>query len=472
MTLSNVIRAVVVLALIGGAAFVTTAAVNRQDSPAAQEVADEAVVELGRVAVEVEANGSVQAAREVPLSFGTAYTVAEVFVREGDSVQAGDVIARLDTTDLDLLLASRENNVAAAENRFDAVVNPPRDVDLDAALAALDAAEAAQYAAWMARPSEEEIEIARLEVELARNRVWQTQLERDLLFDIPPEFRARSNPNTPVYSQEIQVLDGLNQANTGVDIAETQLDRIQGQGPNESAFGSAVEAITQAEIALDNLLNPDERDVELLALNIHNAALGYESAAVQMSDFEIIAPFDGTVITSNLEVGELPPANMPAVVLADTTTFTVEIEVDETDVINMRYGLPVVMDVDALPEAEITGIITHIDLLPIPQEPVPTYIATITLDPTLAPVRSGMSTTATILVDELSDVAVIPTRFIDFTEAGAFVTVIDQGVPQRVQVVTGREDNGMTQIISGLNPGQRVVLLNEVEGGLLSRFGQ
>ncbi len=448
---------------------VTTASVSQQTTQD-PVFADSANVELGELPVRVDATGSVEAAAEVPLSFGMQYSVVEVLVDEGDSVRAGDVLAVLDTTDYELALASAETELARQQNAFDNLIAPPRDVDVDAAEAALDAAEAAQFAAWMSQPSEEEIEIARLNIELAQNELWQGQLERDQLQLVAPEFR-NLDPNTNARAQDIFANNGVEALDTAVDIAEAQFDATLNDGP-DGTYGSAREAITSAEIAIDNLYNPEMRDIELAAMSVHQAALNVESIGVQIVDLQIVAPFDGIVIENNLNVGELPP-NGPALIIADTNTFTVDLEIDETDVIGLRSGLPVTLTADALPETTLTGRISSVDLLPIEGEAVPTYRATITLESTLEAVRPGMSVNASVEVGELNDVLLIPARFLQTEEGETFVFVVQNNEIARQPVTIGRQVDSNTQILSGLQAGQRVVIPAEgtTGGNILTRIG-
>lgn len=435
--------------IVGG-----TAAFVQRTGQEAQEI-ETAAVELRDIDVSINAMGNVEPAQESYLAFGSSYVVSEIYVEEGDTVRAGDVLARLDLEDYELVVASAETDLARQQNTFDSIVNPPREVDVMAAQAAVDAAEAAYWAAGQTAPTEEEIEVSRIEVELAKNRLWQSQLERDMLEQIPIEFRGSDTLNPR--AQEIQVNDGLNQQEIGIEIARQQYQEVQGQGPAGDQFGSSVEAIAAAEISLDNLLNPDTYDVELAALAVHQAALNLESAQAQIVNLEIIAPFDGIVTQNNLNVGEIPPAG-PAMVIADTSVLVIQLEVDETDVVNLSLGMPVDVTIEALPESELRGTITHIDLLPMPGKAVPTYQVEVTLNPTAERVQSGMSATGTIAVEQIADAVVVPTRYLEATDEGTFATIIEEGETRRVAVVTGRTSGGYTQIVNGLTPGQRVVL--------------
>jgi HlyD family secretion protein len=449
------IGGVIAVIVVGTAAFMRT--------PLPQNTAEDlqtAEVELRDLEMNVTADGKVAVLQQVPMQFGAYYTVREVLVEEGDTVRAGDVIALLDTTDYELALQTAQTDYERKRNTFDRIVNPPRDVDLMAAQASLDAAEADYWAAGETAPSEEEIAMARLGIDAAKNDLWQAQLNRDITVQISPNFR--SSPYQNPYAQEVQLNDGLNQAETAIGIAETQYDKTLDMGPDGNLFGASREAIAQAEISLDNLLNPDDYDVTMAALAVHQAALTVEQIEAQAVDFQLVAPFDGIVTESNLEVGQLPPAGA-AVVLADTSVLTVDLEVDETDVARLTADMPVTLTVDALPEVELTGTITTIDYLPMPQKSVPTYRVTVALAPSAEAVQPGMTAAGTMVTESITDAVVIPTYYITQTDDGAFVNVIIDGALQQVAVTTGHTSGGYTQILDGLTPGQRVALVEGIK---------
>ncbi|MFN8447991.1 MAG: hypothetical protein U0521_05245 [Anaerolineae bacterium] len=91
-----------------------------------------------------------------------------------------------------------------------------------------------------------------------------------------------------------------------------------------------------------------------------------------------------------------------------------------------------------------------------------TYPVRVALDSADAPVRIGMSATATVVVDELQDALIVPNRFIriDRSTQDAFVTVPDEnGRFREIPVQLGLRNELDSQITDGLEAGQVVVLL-------------
>ncbi|MCC6616151.1 MAG: efflux RND transporter periplasmic adaptor subunit [Anaerolineae bacterium] len=348
-------------------------------------------------APDVSATGTVQALETTPLTFGARSLVSEVLVEEGQLVHKGDVLARLDVADLELAVRNAQNQLAVQQTRYDQLTGPARDVDIAAAEAAINAAQASANAAYAEQPSANDLEIARLQTEQAQNQLWQAQLQRDITLGVNPEFR--NNANNSAAAQDVQINAGLAQAETGIGIAEQNYAGVADEGPDLTRLGQANASITQAQVQLDRLMDgPDATTQRMAEIALETSALAVEQMQLQLENAIIVAPFDGVVLTNNLVVGELPPQTQPAFVLADTSAYRLDLDIDETDVVYLGVGQAVDITLAALPGASFSGTITTIAVLPTVGEAVPTYEARVTFDPGAEPVRIGMSADATIAV--------------------------------------------------------------------------
>jgi len=347
----------------------------------------------------VSATGTVQALETTPLTFGARSLVSEVLVDEGQLVHQGDVLARLDVADVELAVRNAENQLAAQQIRYGQLTGPARDVDVAVAEAAINAAQASANAAYAVQPSANDLEIARLQTEQAQNQLWQAQLQRDITLGVNPEFRNTSTNSAG--AQDVQINAGLTQAEIGINIAEQNYAGVAAEGPDLTRLGQANASITQAQIQLDLLMNgPDETTQRMAEIALETSSLALEQMQLQLENAVIVAPFDAVVLTNNVVVGELPPTNQPAFVLADTSTYRLDLAIDETDVVYLNVGQNVEITLAALPGAMFSGTITYIAVLPTVGEAVPTYEVRVTFDPGDAPVRIGMSATAEIGVEE------------------------------------------------------------------------
>ncbi len=364
--------------------------------------AETATVEQDSLTITMNSTGSLSPAQQVELAFELSDPVVEVLVEEGQRVAAGDVVARLDPTDAEAAVRDAEIALAQAQADYDDLTQPPRDVDVAVAEANVALAEASLYSASSTGPDATDEEIARLNVELARNQLWQSQLNRDIVQGLNPEFRSG---NGGANAQDIQQNSQVQSQEYNVQIQETTYDGTLNEGPDAGSLASANASLVQAQVNLEELLNP--------------------ASAAELRRAEI------------------------------------DLAIDETDIVNVQVGQRVELSVDALPGAEITGTVTKISSAPTIEGQLVTYTATVTLDPTTSFLRPGLSATATIITSELENAIIVPNRFIriDSETQRTFVTVAENGQYREVAVEIGARNEAESQILSGLQAGQTIVLL-------------
>jgi len=482
---------VLITAVIAGIGFggYTLWQQRQQAAVVTVEILDETVAERGSLRVTVSATGAVTPQRQVPLLFESQSAVTEILVSNGDDVRAGDVLARLDTTDADSLLNEASLVLEVQRIAYELLTSPPRREDIAVAQAALDSALASMYAAASSGVSAQDQQIASVQSELARNQLWQAQLQRDIAVnspgwspdiaallpnggaDIPQEIIDSANnalagflPSSPQVDPN-SLEAGLNQAAYGVAIADSNYNATESRSGDTAGVSSAQAAAIAAQVALDRLTNgATERDLQLAEIGLRQAELTVESAQTSLNRAVLVAPFDGMIARNNLVIGELPPSQLPAMLLVDTSGFYVDIAVDETDVVDLAFDQPVELDFDALPDERLTGHVSRINLVPTVVGQLVTYPVRVTLDngDQGLPVRVGMTATAIIVVNELQDVLILPNRFIrlDRVTGNAFVTVQnDEGTFAEIPVVLGLRNEVASEIVSGLEEGVRVVLI-------------
>ena len=135
----------------------------------------------------------------------------------------------------------------------------------------------------------------------------------------------------------------------------------------------------QAKLNTDGL-NPD--DLAVAEANLATADAQAAAAQSALNDLTLKAPFDGTVITNHLKVGETAaPGAVAQVVLANTTEWQVETtDLTELNINNVRESDPVKVTFDALPGLELTGKVLRIQSLGQNKQGDITYKVTIKLD--------------------------------------------------------------------------------------------
>jgi len=455
-----------------------------QAAPAETAIQETTLVERGDIVVTVSAVGTVRPAKQIYLFFPVPGEVSAVAVAEGDSVRAGQELARLDTEQLELALQDASLALELQQIAFDAMTAEPREVELEAARAAVSAA-GAQLAAASVPPDASVEEIARLQLELAKNQLWQNQLQRDSIREQEEQLKellSRVPVSLPPVGELPLAVPGLvsasqyeasvTRAEYDVAIATQQLLAAQNAEVSAANIASAQAALVSAQGQLDRLLEgPGETELALADAQLQAAYLAVDLARYQLELAILRAPFSGMVAQMNLAPGEAPPTGEPAIELMDTSGYTVNLAVDEVDVALLESDQYVEVSVDAMPDTIMTGRVTRIDSVATSFGGLVTYGVEVTLDPTTVPIRAGMSATVTIVVDEASDVLRLRNRFIQLNRrtGQASVTVRrGDGTLEEVQVTLGRRNETFSEITSGLQAGDEVVLLPR---NLLTDFG-
>ncbi len=351
----------------------------------------------GDLTVIVSGSGNIGVSSEANLVFGTGGKVDKIYVEEGDKVSSGDVLAKLDTSVLELALAQAELTLATAEYNLDKAQQIYTKPDINAARAAVHAAEAyLRYAKLM------------LEVEA----------------------------NTP---EDIQIWENeVYQAEVNLASAEQRLEAMQAGGEAE--------------------------EVKLRRLEVEAARQALEQAQKELDEATITAPFDGLVGAIYVEEGDIipPPTMAPTVAIYFITPTSLELkaEVDEIDIPDVELGQRAIIEVDALPEEQFEGTVTSISPVPVIEAGLVLYEVEIGLAiPPDSKVRVGMSAIADIILEERSNVLLVPNRALtQDSEGNPVVWVEINGQIEERPVVTGISDGLQTEILDGLDEGEIVVV--------------
>lgn len=129
--------------------------------------------------------------------------------------------------------------------------------------------------------------------------------------------------------------------------------------------------VAQAQAALDAAealaaIEPESAVKErkdLLAANVQQSTAALDAAIATQNETRLLAPFSGTVVSIELEEGEVVGPGIPGVILADLTAWKVEtLDLREDDVVLARVGQFAQVHIAALPEEGFAGIVSDIAL--------------------------------------------------------------------------------------------------------------
>jgi HlyD family secretion protein len=184
-------------------------------------------------------------------------------------------------------------------------------------------------------------------------------------------------------------------------------------------------------------------------------------------DSIIRAPASGTVLERLVDPGDpvVPlttfQAGTPLMTIADMGSLLFKGTVDEIDVGKLAEGMPVRLQIGALPNAEVTGTLTLVAPKAREKEGATLFDVEIAiLDTGGALLRAGFSANADIIVQEKSDVLVVPERLVTFEDGKPFVEVAaadPEAEPEKRAIEIGLSDGLQVEVKSGLAEGDKVV---------------
>jgi hypothetical protein len=146
------------------------------------------------------------------------------------------------------------------------------------------------------------------------------------------------------------------------------------------------------------------------------------------------------------------------ITLTDLAGLQVKAGFTEVDAAKLRQGQPATIVLNALPTTELAAHVLSIDTTSTVVSNVVTYNVLFTLDRLADGVKPGMTATTTVVTEERDGVLQVPTAAVRGQGANATVTVIKSGKQVPTSVVTGMRGDSTTEIVSGLNEGDVIVV--------------
>jgi len=186
-----------------------------------------------------------------------------------------------------------------------------------------------------------------------------------------------------------------------------------------------------------------------------------------IASMTLIAPISGIVLSRDTDKGSavIPISSAYGgtmiMTLADVSEKHFRGDVDEADIGKVHLGLPARIYVEAYPDEPFKAELTHISPRGREKEDIINFeIRTIVSDQENR-LRVGMSADAELILEEHENVLVIPEGAVIYEDGKTFVNIQDDSVEEgmrKVEIIKGISDGLRTEVLSGLEEGQVVVL--------------
>ncbi|MBI4429781.1 MAG: efflux RND transporter periplasmic adaptor subunit, partial [Ignavibacteriales bacterium] len=216
----------------------------------------------------------------------------------------------------------------------------------------------------------------------------------------------------------------------------------------------------------------------LAGIEVAKAAVA--SAEVALEYTLVRAPFDGTVLTKNADVGEIvsplgasSTSRAAVVTIADMSSLEVEADVSESNIERIKPNQPCEITLDAYPEQRYEGFVTKI--VPTADRAKATVLVKVGFKSYDSRVLPEMSAKVLFLT-KASDAATqsvkpfltVPSAAVVSRDGQKVVFVVRENLATGIAVTTGRQVGSLVEITSGLNAGEKVIdkVTNEISSGV------
>lgn len=358
--------------------------------------------------VRIEASGSIKPISSVNISPKTTGRLAALYVEQGDEVEAGQLLARMDSASLAAELAQAQAELAQAEAEYTKILNGNRQEAIARA--------------------KSQVRSAQAKADLSANR-----LERY-------RFLAQEGAIDQLTLDEYISEDKT--ARASLAEAQEQLQELEtGSRPEDIDQFKAQVAAAKARVAL---------------------------AKTKLEDTNIRAPFDGIVTQKYATVGSIVTPDVSASstssatstsILSIASELEVDVDVSETSIGYIEPNQTVEIVADAYPYRTFKGKVKQIAPEAVVENNVTSFEVKVELITGQSELQSGMNIDAVFVGNKIEDTLTIPTVAIATNRGEIGVMAVDKGgEAQFVPVKVGLSHDGRTQILQGLTPGDRVFI--------------
>jgi len=419
--------------------FTTSTAATNTDAPSTTNTTVPQTV--AAVAPEIVVDGRLVPALRADLSLAVTGIVAEVPVKEGDAVNAGQLLLRLDPSQQQVVVAQAQAELQRAQAQLAELTATPRTQEIAVAEATLNAAKAryqrlaeaalpgdiaaaeaavngaqAQLAKVMEGSSEQQLIAARADLANAeavrtqaqraydkikwRNDIGATQ-ESAALQQATNNYEAALARFTDLQSPPSQA--DVAAASAQVRQSQAQLNTLRAAMPADLVAAEADVQASQAQLDL-LLAGARTESVAVAEAQVAAATATLQQALVGLRNLELRAPFTGTVAALELSVGEQLTSGATVAQLADLSRWQIETaDLTELDVVGLSPGKAVQLAFDALPSVTVQGTVERIR--PIGEDNRGDIVYTAIITPQSQDDRFLWNMTAVVTLPELSTAA-------------------------------------------------------------------
>lgn len=371
----------------------------------------------GPISVQISATGIVEPNFKVEVKSKASGEVLSFPKLEGDKVEKGALLLQLDKSD-------EKRNVNKAKT------------DLSSAVAKLKKAETALL--LQKTKYQTDIKTAQSEVQTAIASLKESEDKLKRQVDL--------------FKQKVVSQESLDAAQTLFKISQQKL----------------IQAESQLQKAKDSIhdIAMKENEIELVKTDVERENIALDEAEERLEETEIFAPITGVIIEKLVEEGQIIASGISNVsggtalaTIADMSRLFIIADIDETDIGSVKMGHAVTITADAFPDKKFKGRVKRIAPQGIVENSITIFKVKIeVLDKGRKILKPMMSANIDIVTDYVENAVFTSRAGIREDKNEKFAMVLKNDKPEKAAVKTGIRNPINIQILSGLSPGDKVIL--------------
>lgn len=272
----------------------------------------------------------------------------------------------------------------------------------------------------------------------------------------PLEARGESQVVAKTSGVALRVLaEEGQQVRAGQVLVRLDASRAALQAAQSAAQLRKLEANYRRSLQLSSQQLISANDIDQIKYDLENARATNRLANLELSYANVVAPISGVVASRSIKPGNFVQINTPIFRIVDTSRIEAVLNVPEREVETLKAGLPVRLQVDAMPGRTFSGTVDRI--APVVDSESGTFrvISAFEGGGVLQP---GMFGRLRIDYDNRADALVVPRVALLDDEGDPAVFLVRADKVARTPVKLGYMDGAWAEIRSGIRPGDEVVV--------------
>ena len=308
-------------------------------------------------------------------------------------------------------------------------------------------------------PIQENIDIAIRETKTTLNETYNALTIIRNTTEAPAYENSVSSANKSLLDTEKSYINTAltNTINAQQVISSRKFTNESSINISEATLSTAKGILEKAEdeLALKKA-DPRSADIDLYEAQIKQAQANVSLLENQIQDCILKSPTQGQITKISQEQGEM--AKNTVISLIPIEPFQIEVDIPETDIGKISLSNPCKTTLDAFPEKEFFGKVIEIEPAETIIQGVVYYRIKISLEGEENGLKPGMTASAIITTNSKENVLIVPQRAVTEKENKKIVKILENEQVKEITVETGlRGSEGMIEIISGLNQGDKVI---------------